>query len=656
MVRKKLQAVPVSPGLRSRAAVIVAAGLLVYFNSIHAPFLFDDQNSIVDNPQIRQVVPLSIPLSPPRDTPVAGRPLVNFSFALNYAAGGLRVEGYHLVNIAIHLLAALVLFGVVRRTMLLPKIARRFGPASTNLAWASALIWVLHPLQTEAVNYLSERTESLMGLFYFLTLYASIRALNTRKSGRWRVVAAVACALGMACKESMVTAPFVVFLYDRIFVFDSIRTALRERGTLYAGVAAGWFVLASLMWAVPRTSVGFSAGITPWVYLLNQMSMITRYLTLTIWPRALVLDYGLPQPLMLRDVIVPAAIVVGLGLATLVALFSRPQLGFLGAWFFITLAPTSSFVPIATEVGAERRMYVPLAALVVLAVVGWYKTKPGLIFPASRTAKNQTRFLNAVVLTIVCVLLGTGTILRNREYASRLTIAQTIVDRRPHGRAHFELGSELVAAGRHDEAMAQFRQSARDYPGGRFALGTELIAAGSFDEGIAELEAFIRELPSHPNVLPARDMLGRALLAQQRLEPAAEQFALVLKAAPRNPDAHRFLGDIRLTEGKYEEAVRHYEEALKYRPGAADVLQNLGIALASAGRLEEATATFRRAVAASPNDVTGLNMLGRVLAQQGQFDEAAAQFRRALELDPANGEARANLAAAEAILNGKDRR
>ena len=168
----------------------------------------------------------------------------------------------------------------------------------------------------------------------------------------------------------MVTAPLVVVLYDRVFVFDSFRDAIRSRRGLYAGLAATWAVLAALMWSGPRSAVGgFSTGISPWTYLLNQAQMIAHYLRLTVWPRSLVVFYGWPVALTLGDVLPYALLVTALLAATIVALVRAPALGFLGAWFFMTLAPTSSVVPIATEVGAERRMYLPLLALIVLVAV-----------------------------------------------------------------------------------------------------------------------------------------------------------------------------------------------------------------------------------------------------------------------------------------------
>ena len=156
-----------------RAGLIVLAGTLVYWNSLSGPFTFDDGPSIVDNDQIRRLWPLSEVLSPQRpDQPVAGRPLVTLSLAINYALGGVNVRGYHVGNIGLHILCALLLFGLVRRTLHAPPLPSRFAEsAATNLAFVGALIWTVHPLQTETVDYLSARTESMMSLFYLLTLY-----------------------------------------------------------------------------------------------------------------------------------------------------------------------------------------------------------------------------------------------------------------------------------------------------------------------------------------------------------------------------------------------------------------------------------------------------------------------------------------------------
>jgi len=185
-------------------------------------------------------------LAPSHAGVLAGRPIVNFSFAINYAIGGLSVRGYHIANVILHILSALVLFGIIRITLRTSKVRDRIAAAPDGIALASALIWMVHPLQTESVDYVTQRTELMMGLFYLLTLFCAIRAAGSSASGRWQVGAIVSCLLGMGCKESMVTAPLVVVLYDRIFLFDSMREAWPRRKGLYAGLALGWLDHAEL--------------------------------------------------------------------------------------------------------------------------------------------------------------------------------------------------------------------------------------------------------------------------------------------------------------------------------------------------------------------------------------------------------------------------
>ena len=181
------------------ACLIVIAGALTYANSLSGPLLFDDQSAIISNPQIRRLWPPIEALAPPRDSVLTSRPFVNFSFAVNYALGGVSVRGYHLVNVSLHLLSALLLFGVVRRTLLTPKLRERFASSSSGIALACALIWMLHPLQTEAVDYITQRTELMMGLFYLLTMYCAIRAMDASAPEQWRAAAIVAWRASSAC-------------------------------------------------------------------------------------------------------------------------------------------------------------------------------------------------------------------------------------------------------------------------------------------------------------------------------------------------------------------------------------------------------------------------------------------------------------------------
>jgi hypothetical protein len=163
-----------------RAGLLIHAGLalaggLAYLNSLKRPFLFDDVSAVVDNERIRRLADLDV-LLPERERPVAGRPLVNLSFAVNYALGGLDVVGYHAWNIAIHLLCGMLLFAVVREALGLPQVPTALAARAIPIGFGVALVWLLHPLNSEVVTYVTQRTESMMALFYLLTLYASLRA------------------------------------------------------------------------------------------------------------------------------------------------------------------------------------------------------------------------------------------------------------------------------------------------------------------------------------------------------------------------------------------------------------------------------------------------------------------------------------------------
>jgi hypothetical protein len=555
-----------------RIALLLALGCAAYANTFDHPFIYDDLVAIADNPQIRSLEP-SVALAPLQESPTAGRPLLNASFALNYAVGGLRVAGYHAVNLALHLACGLLLLGIVRRTCTskrLPDIVRR---RSDEIALASALLWILHPLNTEAVDYLTQRSETLMAVCYLATIYAVAR--------RMPVAAVVACAAGMACKESMVTAPVAALLYDRAFLSDSWGSAFRARWRTYVGLAATWIVLGTLMVQAPRPrTVGFNAGVTAWTYLLNQAEMVTRYFMLVVWPRALVLAYGPPRTLTLGDVLPQAALVLALLAGAVVLFLRRPAAGFAGVWVFLTLAPTSSIVPIVSEVGAERRMYLPLAGLIPLivasAIVVWERLQP-----------RQSTGLRAGALAIIAALAAFGTLVRNRDYRSPLAMAETVAARWPTAYAETMVGASLGLEGRHDEAVQRLRPAVDGYPQARYFLGVELFETGALQDAIDQLDQYIAGDPRRAEAVRASTIVEQA---------------------------HARIADAAFAERRFAEAETHYLAYLRTAPNDEKAVTNLGVSLASQGRLTEAIVQFRRAVELSPGSASARQNLLRAQA------------------------------------------
>ena len=443
------------PGASRRAVVLTGAAIAfaaftAYHNSFSGAFLFDDEPAITMNPTLRQLWPVGSVLAPPGGMTVSGRPLLNLSLAVNYALGGTDVRGYHVMNLAIHLLAGLTLFGVARRALGGPVLRDRFGRASLPLAGALALLWTVHPLQTESVTYIIQRAESLMGLFYLLTLYCFVRGAE-RPAGpsvRWQVLAVAACLAGMATKEAMVTCPVMVLLFDRTFVAGSFREAWRRRRPCYLGLAATWLLLEFLMLGTAGRSgaIGYGINISWWEYALTQFPALVRYLQLSLWPHPLVFEYG---PFWARHTLTPEMLMVAaLAAGTAMALWRRPAVGFLGAWFFVILSPTSSVVPGASQRIVEHRMYLPLAAVMAAVVFGIYLS-------ACRSGRAEARRCLALGLALAAGL-GWLTLRRNEDYRSAVAIWSDTVAKRPGNElAHHALGYALKREGRLAAARAE---------------------------------------------------------------------------------------------------------------------------------------------------------------------------------------------------------
>jgi tetratricopeptide (TPR) repeat protein len=639
---------PTGPARWWPGLLLVVAGVAAYANSLATPFLFDDFFSIHRNPTILQLWPLSVPLSPPADgSSVDGRPVVNFSFALNHAVGGLAPLGYHAANLAIHLLAALALYGILRR--LLPRdtsgACQLIGdtpaghPGGARVALVAALLWLLHPLQTESVTFVVQRTESLMGLFFLTTLYAFVRAVENPGSRAWPALAVAACLLGMGTKEVMVTAPLLVFLFDRTFCAGSFAAAWRRRRGLHLTLAATMVVVFGLMWrsgASRGNGTGAAVEVNPWNYLLTQAKALVLYVRLAAWPHPLVVDYGTGVVTSLREALLSGlAVLMALG-ATAWALVRRPAAGFLGAWFFVILAPSSSVVPLATQTMAEHRMYLPLVSLAVLGALalGRLGARAGLGAGLALAAAygGLTAWRNHDYRSPVAIWTQTarfrpqnerahhnlGQALyqegRFREAATALEVALTL---RPSVEVHGLLGLTLWTLGRPQEALAHAREAVRLGPASaaaRFALGQVNADLGRLEEARPELLEAVRLAPG---LAEARASLGLVAARLGRLPEAQNQLEEALKLEPDNPVAHGNLGSVFFQLGNLDEAARHYEQAVQLNPRYAEGYFNLGMTQAEQGRRADAVRSLQRALDIQPGLQPARELLNSLQASGG---------------------------------------
>jgi protein O-mannosyl-transferase len=642
-------------------ALLVGVTAVVYANTFSAPFIFDEIAAITQNPSIHG---WRSAFSPPDGLSVTGRPLVNLSLAFSSALSGETSWGYHAINLLIHLLATLTLFDLVRRTLLRPRFRDRFVEAAPALAFFTALLWAVHPLQTAAVTYVMQRTESLMALCYLLTLYGFIRSSGSREPAGdgptassvmkipkaitrkvrtdsgwiWKVFAVLSCLAGMASKEVMVTAPLMVFLYDRIFVSGNFRQAWRRNRVFYVSLAATWSLLGFLVLGTENrgASAGFGASV-PWTsYALTQLFAVPHYLRLALWPHPLVFDYGAVLLTSPREIWFPALVTLSLLAGTLLALRRWPAIGFCGTFLWVVLAPTSSVVPIATQTIAEHRLYLPLAAVIAAVVTALY----------ARLGR-----WSMAIFGVATLVLGTLTIARNTDYRSMRSLWEDTVTKSPHNpRAHYNLGVALALAGDRPAAINQFEAAVRlqpDHVEALTKLGESLLESG---QPAAALARFTTALVREPQSASAHDGAGRALIALDRLPEAVPHFVQAARAQPASGISHLNLGNALLQLGRIDEASAELEIARRLLPSSGAVLFSLGNVAVHLGRFAEAVTHYAAAARLVPDDPAIHYNLGNALAQLGRYDEALAHFEQAARLAPDDVATRNNLARLRAYL------
>lgn len=638
-----------SVAVKMAFAVLIVATIAAYSNALTTPFVFDDHVNIEESPSIRQLWPIWEVFSQqsPQGAYVHGRPVVNLSLALNYAVGGLHTLPYHLTNLAIHILAGLTLLEIVRRTLALPSLDGRYERIATPLAFAIAAIWALHPLQTQAVTYVIQRYESMMGLFSLLSLYCVIRSDSSSQPRRWTVAAVVACFLAMGCKEVAASLPLVILLYDRAFLAGTFRQAWRRRQGLYLGLLAAWLGLAALLVVSGGRSQwsGFALPIHPLDYAMTQFGVILHYLRLSFWPYPQVFDYAWPIAETWGQVLPGAVVVLGLLAATAYALIRWPKWGLVGAWFFLILAPSSSVMPIA-DMAFEHRMYLSLAAVAVMAVLAVHQFFTWL-FDALRVSPLAARWVEAAIAAVVLVALGAATYARNQVYHSERSLWQDVVEKAPHNaRAHNNLGNMLLKAGQPEEAITHYRKALEISP--RFVnahcnLATALLDQGKIEEAIAECQ---KAIEIDPQCARAYGNLANILVRQNRLDEAMLQFRKAIRLDPTLVDLHNKWASALATQGKLDEAVARYRKALEVNPNSVEALNSLADLLAKQGKTEEVVALCRKALKLNPDLAEAHSNLAGALLKQGNFEEAILLCQQALELDPQLAEAHSNLGSA----------
>ncbi len=653
---------------RGKTALVLLLGTLAYLNSLSAPFQFDDVGNIVENPAIKSgsgVVSREELRSGELDSRSLYSPnrVVGFwTFALSYRLHGLEPLGYHVENLLLHLFNGLLVLLLVR---LLVKAAEPPGGSGPHpgpwLAPGVAALFLVHPIQTQAVTYVVQRLSVVVALFYLVAVCCYLAARSGRGLPGWRrwlVYGAglVATLAAMFSKESAATLPVMVALCELVF----FRARLRER---LAWVLPHAAVVAGAVWlriAARPEGVGLVEGIgaasrmggaSRWEYLTTQLPVIGRYLGLLIAPWGQNVDHDVAlagsfwEPRVAGSFLLLAAL-AGAAVWMIVAARRGPfggeagyrrLAGFGVLWFFVALAVESSIFPIR-DVIFEHRVYLPSVGF--LLAVG---AAAGLALGRLRRGPALARGF-AAAACLVIVALAAATVARNRVWASEVSLWADAARKSPgKARPHNNLGTALGEAGDPAGAVEAFERALELDPEhfqARLGLGRAYLALGKTERGEEILTQAARGAPGSPR--PFME-LGRGYLAAGEPAPAEEAFRRAVQLDPRHMGARYNLGTTLLTRGRPGEAVGHLEEARRLDPSYQPVHRALGDAYAALGRGAEAIEAYRAAIERYPEDAEAHLALGTLLGPAGRLDEAEVHLLRAAELDPTSSKALNNL-------------
>jgi protein O-mannosyl-transferase len=534
--------------------VLIIVTILVHLSGLQGVFLFDDFTSIVDHPGVQGTAPLQV-------TP---RYIADLTFRLNVIAGGNSVIGFHAVNIGIHVISVLLLFGILRRTCRRIRKPVWCMEYSDGFAFACAIVWGLHPLTTQAVTYICQRYESLMAMFLLACLYCFIRAVSSQNNARAWFAGSLACCLtGMGVKPIMAAAPFLLLFYDNVFTRDEaggIRTRSLQHFAYF--LSLGVMILFGLLFTARGMNEGLrmmKGVLGPVEYSMTQVVALYHYLQLSIIPLGQSFDYAPLQPEWSLWICIGAVLLVSLFAISLAGIWTRKPAGYAGAWFFIILLPTSSFVPVADTM-YEHRMYLPLAGIVVLVLGALFS----FVYRTGVKEKTTVLLLRTVVL-ILAACLALLTWERNLLYHSPVTLWTDTISRQPANlRARNLLAVALSERGDFDGAR-------RAYEG--ILAGIPPQQRDIIERGQVRVDDVFNTLSYEYHFFVAYANLGSLLVnTRQDFEGAAAAYARALMVAPNHAVVRGQLGRVLQAQGVAKEEVdreidRRIFEAVKKEGG-----------------------------------------------------------------------------------------
>jgi len=606
------------------AALIILLTMVAYLPALHCGYIWDDDFYVTENPTLRSLGGLEAIWLKPGAT-VQYYPLVFTSFWAEHRLWGLQPFGYHLVNVILHSINAVLLWRVLQRLQI---------PGS----WWAAAIFALHPVNVESVAWVTERKNVLSGLFYLLSMLAYFRfqpltGSETASARHWRyypvVLVLFLCALlskTVTCSLPAVLMLLIWWKNGRLEKRDAVALAPLFVLGITLGLATAW---------VEKHMLG--ANGSEWSLSLVQRCLVAGrslwfYAGKLFWPHQLTFIY--PHWEIDAGAAWQYLFPLGVVVVLLALWLMRSQIGrgpLVAVLFFAgTLVPALGFFnvyPFVYSYVADHFQYLASAGLITLIV--------GVATNICERTSRPGTHVAAVLGPVVLVTLGVLTWNQQQIYRDAETLWQDTITKNPQcSMAHHNLGDALLRRGKVPEAIDQFEQALRIKPDDaetHYNLGIALEQAGRIEEAIAHYQ---QASQIRPDFVKAHYNLGMALQRTGNIKEAIGHFEQALRIRPDSAAVHYNLGIALEQTGRIEEAVAHYEQALRSRPDFAEAHFNLAVVLMWLGKWPEAVEHFEQALRIRPDSAEVHYYLGIALERTGNVQEGIVHYEQALRIKP----------------------
>ena len=641
---------------------------IIYSNIYHAPFVFDDTKKIIENERIRD---LNYYFA--FEQIIKPRNVVFLTFAINYKINGLNVAGYHIANILIHTIngflvyfLALVIFKKLNRTLTCPDSTPGLSPFYKRsltcseislMSLFAALIFVTHPIQTQAVTYTVQRMASMAAMFYLSSVLFYLKARTVAQATKYKaqrrasltfyILSAFCGILALLSKQHAASLPGAILLAEYLLIN---RTWQDWKKTI------PWFTFSFTLWAISVSYVlglfsneinsinlledisgltraeQVSTTLSRWEYLCTQFNVLVIYIRLIFLPIHQCVDYLYPYKNGFWDGYTPLAVsfLMGLAVISVWSIRKLPILSLAFFWFFITISVESSIIPLYAYF--EHRLYLPMFGFAIFAswlLFCFFQSKKPLVFAA---------------YAIIIFSYGTATYQRNKVWQDEIKLWSDTVSKSPQNhRAYASLGNAFLLQDMLEEAVFNYNEALRirpDYGETHSNLGFALMQQDKIEDAILHYEMALRIVPKKSKI---HYNLGIALKKKGDINGAVTHFSEVIRANPNHYKAYFNLGITLKVKGDIEGAVTHFNEAIQINPDFADSHYMLGISLIENSRLKEAITHFSKAIQLNPNYAEAHMNLANILSQQGNLEEAVFHYEEALQIKPNDAMTHSNL-------------